>query len=202
MGVIPTADVYEVTREDLVGRYIGETAPKTREVVMKAMGGILFIDEAYSLSQGGDNDFGSEAINTLVPLLENEKGKFVCIAAGYAREMEDFLDRNSGLKSRFDERIYFDDYNGDDMFRIFQSMVKKKGYFLDPGAEEAAKALFKQIYDTRDQNFGNARTVRKTFDKVKKIISKRVMLNRNLTREQLKTIITEDINNVNIKEVI
>lgn len=204
LGVIPTSDVYEVTREDLVGQYIGETAPKTREAVMKAMGGILFIDEAYSLSSGGGTwDYGGEAINTLVPLLENKKGQFVCIAAGYTKEMNEFLDKNSGLKSRFDESIQFDDYNADDMFHIFISMAKKKDYIIDAEAQEAAKILFQNIYASRDQNFGNARTVRKTFDKIIKNLSKRTLLaDENVPLEELMTIIKEDIINVNIKEVL
>ena len=202
LGVIPTSDVYEVTREDLVSQYVGDTAPKTREAVMKAMGGILFIDEAYSLCTGGSHDYGPEAINTLVPLLENKKGQFVCIAAGYTREMEEFLDQNSGLKSRFDERIYFDDYNADDMYRIFISMAKKQEYIIDAEAEAAAKELFEKIYANRDHNFGNARTVRKTLDKIVKNLSRRTALNFDATDEELMTITKEDINNVNIKEVL
>ncbi len=203
LGVIPTSEVYEVTREDLVGQYIGETAPKTRDAVMKAMGGILFIDEAYSLCTGGASDYGPEAINTLVPLLENKKGQFVCIAAGYTREMEEFLDKNSGLKSRFDERICFDDYNADDMYHIFLSMAKKQEYHADAEAEAAAKELFEKIYAFRDHNFGNARTVRKAFDKVVKNLSKRTLLaDENVSLEELMTITKEDINNVNIKEVL
>ncbi|MBO6026141.1 MAG: AAA family ATPase [Bacteroidales bacterium] len=202
LGVIPTSDVYEVTREDLVSQYIGDTAPKTRDAVMKAMGGILFIDEAYSLCTGGSHDYGPEAINTLVPLLENKKGQFVCIAAGYTREMEEFLDQNSGLKSRFDERIYFDDYNADDMYRIFISMAKKQEYIIEAEAEAAAKELFEKIYANRDHNFGNARTVRKTLDKIVKNLSRRMALNFDATDEELMTITKEDINNVNIKEVL
>ena len=202
LGVIPTSDVYEVTREDLVSQYIGDTAPKTRDAVMKAMGGILFIDEAYSLCTGGSHDYGPEAINTLVPLLENKKGQFVCIAAGYTREMEEFLDQNSGLKSRFDERIYFDDYNADDMYRIFISMAKKQEYIIEAEAEAAAKELFEKIYANRDHNFGNARTVRKTLDKIVKNLSRRMALNFDAIDEELMTITKEDINNVNIKEVL
>ena len=125
LGVISSPEVYEVAREDLVGRYIGETAPKTRDAVMKAMGAVLFIDEAYSLSTGGHSDYGSEAITTLVKMMEDYKGKFVCIAAGYTREMTQFLNMNSGLKSRFDETINFEDYNADELYRIFVSMAKK-----------------------------------------------------------------------------
>ena len=202
LGVIPTPDVYEVKREDLVDQYVGHTAPKTRDAVMNAMGGILFIDEAYSLSSGGPNDFGKEAIDTLVPLLEDKKGKFVCIAAGYTQDMENFLDQNRGLRSRFDERIYFDDYSAEELCLIFLSMAKKKEYIIDAEAQAAAQELFAKVYALRDESFGNARVARKIMDKVIKNLSRRTALNEDATDEELMTITKEDINNVNIEEVL
>ncbi len=203
LGVIPTSEVHEVKREDLVAEYVGQTAPKTKEAVMKAMGGILFIDEAYSLVSGGFNDFGKEAIDTLVPLLEDKKGKFVCIAAGYTQDMERFLDKNHGLRSRFDERIYFDDYNADELYRIFLSMARKKDYIIDAEAQTTAKELFERVYALRDENFGNARVVRKIMDKAIRNLSRRTLLNiEAFDEEQLMTITKEDIVNVNIEEVL
>jgi len=202
LGVIGSPEVYEVAREDLVGRYIGETAPKTRETVMKAMGAVLFIDEAYSLSTGGPSDYGSEAITTLVKMLEDYKGKFVCIAAGYTREMTQFLNMNSGLKSRFDETIIFEDYNADELYRIFVSMAKKKEYFVEDEALVAAKELFERIFATRDQNFGNARTVRRALDRAIKNLSKRTAFEDDLTDEELMTLKAEDINMIKLEDVL
>lgn len=202
LGVISSPEVYEVAREDLVGRYIGETAPKTRDAVMKAMGAVLFIDEAYSLSTGGHSDYGSEAITTLVKMMEDYKGKFVCIAAGYTREMTQFLNMNSGLKSRFDETINFEDYNADELYRIFVSMAKKKEYILEDEAHVAAKALFEKIYATRDQNFGNARTVRRALDRAIKYLSKRTAFEDDLTDEELMTLKAEDINAIKLEDVL
>lgn len=202
LGVISSPEVYEVAREDLVGRYIGETAPKTRDAVMKAMGAVLFIDEAYSLSTGGHSDYGPEAITTLVKMMEDYKGKFVCIAAGYTREMTQFLNMNSGLKSRFDETINFEDYNADELYRIFVSMAKKKEYILEDEAHVAAKALFEKIYVTRDQNFGNARTVRRALDRAIKYLSKRTAFEDDLTDEELMTLKAEDINAIKLEDVL
>ena len=202
LGVIPTAEVHEVKREDLVDQFVGHTAPRTRDAVMNALGGILFVDEAYTLSSGGFSDFGKEAIDTLVPLLENYKGKFVCIAAGYTQEMEDFLDQNKGLRSRFDERIYFDDYTAEELYQIFVLMVKERDYILEDEAFPAAKVLFEKIYDYRDEYFGNARTARKTLDKVVKNMSRRLRGHDDASEEELMTITKEDINNVKIEEVL
>lgn len=202
LGVIPTADVYEVGREDLVSQYVGQTAPKTKEMVMKAMGGVLFIDEAYSLCTGGAGDYGPECINTLVPLLENYKGKFVCIAAGYTREMNEFLNQNSGLKSRFDETINFEDYGVDDLEKIFISMATNKEYIIADDAVAAIHDLFVRVYDARDKNFGNARTVRKALDKAIKNLSKRTAFDDNLDDDALMTFTADDINNIKIKEIM
>ena len=202
LGVISSPHVYEVTREDLVSRYLGETAPKTRETVMKAMGAVLFIDEAYSLSNGGPHDYGSEAINTLTPLLENHKGKFVCIAAGYTRDMMQFLAQNKGLASRFDEKIYFDDYTPEELYRIFVSMATKKEFHLDDEALAAVRDLLGRAYARRDESFGNARTVRKILDRAVKNLSGRVAYDDSVTDEDLQTIKAEDINSINLEDVI
>ena len=202
LGVINSPMVYEVTREDLVSRYLGETAPKTREAVMKAMGAVLFIDEAYSLSNGGPHDYGTEAINTLTPLLENQKGKFVCIAAGYTRDMIQFLNQNKGLKSRFDETIYFEDYTVDELHQIFVNMAMKKEFHLDDEALAAAQRLFEEAYAARDENFGNARTVRKTLDRAIKNLSSRTAYDDTLTEDDLMTIKAEDIENINLEDIL
>ena len=202
LGVISSPQVYEVTREDLVSRYLGETAHLTQETVMKAMGAVLFIDEAYSLSNGGPHDYGSEAINTLTPLLENQKGKFVCIAAGYTRDMMKFLAQNKGLASRFDEKIYFEDYTPDELFQIFVSMATKKEFLLDDEALAAVRALLEKAYARRDESFGNARTVRKALDRAIKNLSSRTAYDDSVTEEELMTIKAEDINTIELEDIL
>ena len=202
LGVISSPQVYEVTREDLVSRYLGETAHLTRETVMKAMGAVLFIDEAYSLNSGGPHDYGSEAINTLTPLLENYKGKFVCIAAGYTRDMIEFLNMNRGLRSRFDETIYFDDYNVDELLQIFLSMATKKEFRLDDKAIAAARSLFEKAYAQRDENFGNARTVRMALDRAIKNLSSRTAYDDTLSEEVLMTLTADDIKTIKLEDIL
>lgn len=202
LGVIASPVVYEVTREDLVGRYLGETAPKTHDAVMKAMGAVLFIDEAYSLNSHSMSDYGPEAVATLMKMLEDYKGKFVCIAAGYTREMGQFLNMNSGLKSRFDETITFEDYNAEELFQIFVSMAKKKEFMLEDEALAAAKDLFERIYASRDENFGNARTVRKALDRAIKNLSNRTAFEDDLSDEELMTLKAEDINKIKLEDIL
>lgn len=202
LGVISSPEVYEVKREDLVGRCLGDTAPMTKSAVMRAMGAVLFIDEAYSLNSNTQQDYGREAINTLTPLLEDYKGKFVCIAAGYTRDMLQFLKQNKGLASRFDEKIYFEDYTVDELFRIFVSMATKKDFHIDDEALEAAKDLFGQAYARRDENFGNARTVRKTLDRAIKNLSTRTAFDDTLSDEELMTITVEDIKKIRLEEIL
>lgn len=172
LGVISRPDVIEVSSADLVARFVGQTAPKTREVVDRAMGGILFIDEAYSLTQGNDG-FGKECVTELLKLLEDRKGRFVCIAAGYTREMGRFLDSNSGLKSRFTKTITFEDYNPEELMDIFRLYCRKEGYSIEPEAETILKDRFIDMYDNRAFDFGNGRDVRNMFGKVKSAVAGR-----------------------------
>ncbi len=193
MRLIPRPDVTEVLRDDLVAGCVGQTAPKTRNVVMDAMGGVLFIDEAYSLCIGRDDSFGQECINTLVPLLEKYKGKFVCIAAGYSREMQDFLDANSGMKSRFRNRIEFEDYNPGQMLEIFEGMCRKQELILPDESREAVKRKLQEIYNRRDWDFANAREVRNLMDEVKNNMAMRQLLDDCSDLQELKTIKPEDV---------
>lgn len=174
LGVLPRADVIEVSRSDLVSIYSGQTAPKTREVVNRAMGAVLFIDEAYSLIQGPQDNFGNECVTELLKLLEDRKGKFVCIAAGYTREMQQFLDSNSGLKSRFNKSVVFEDYDAEELMDIFLLNCSKQGYSLEPEAEGIMREKFIELYGNRSYDFGNAREVRNIFRNVRSAVSKRV----------------------------
>jgi SpoVK/Ycf46/Vps4 family AAA+-type ATPase len=206
LGVIRRPEVIEVSRKDMVSVYQGGTAEKTNEVVMRAVrnGCILFIDEAYSLCTNENDTYGQEAINTLTPLLLNYKGKFVCIAAGYTREMNYFLDQNSGLSSRFNETITFEDYNADDLFHIFMSMAQHhpKHPIISDEALLSVKHLMARAYAARTANFGNARTVQNTLEKAMKNRDRRTLFANDLNKEQRKTIIADDINKIKLEEIM
>jgi len=206
LGVIRRPEVIEVSRKDMVSVYQGGTAEKTNEVVMRAVrnGCILFIDEAYSLCTNENDTYGQEAINTLTPLLLNYKGKFVCIAAGYTREMNYFLDQNSGLSSRFNETITFEDYNADDLFHIFMSMAQHhpKHPIISDEALLSVKHLMARAYAARTANFGNARTVQNTLEKAMKNRDRRTLFANDLNKEQRKTIIADDIIKIKLEEIM
>ena len=184
LGVLPNGQFVEVRRESLVGEYIGQTAPKTMRAVESAMGGVLFIDEAYMLgtgsssssSSGGKADFGSEAIDTLLGPLENQKGDFVCIAAGYTKEMmERFVPANPGIDRRFDKKITFHDYTAPQLHDIFMGMLKKQGYTLSDEAAHRLPQFFQSMYNRRTANFGNAGVVRNTLQDAIDNYSKRII---------------------------
>lgn len=174
MGLLPTNNLISVAREDLVAGYVGQTAPKTKQVVQSALGGVLFIDEAYSLVQGPNDSFGMEALNTLLPLLLTYKNKFVCIVAGYTSNMTEFLRNNPGLSSRFTKQINFEDYNPEELTEIFSNKVRKEQFTLSSQASEASLEYFRKIYSERDEHFGNARSAENFFEKVKTAHSNRV----------------------------
>ncbi|MCF8242691.1 MAG: AAA family ATPase [Melioribacteraceae bacterium] len=164
LGLLPKGHLIEVDRSKLVASYSGQTSKKTNQLVDSAMGGLLFIDEAYTLSQGSGDSFGKEAIDTLLKRIEDDRGKFISIVAGYIKEMEDFLDTNPGLASRFPKRIHFDDYKPDELHEIFNSMMNGRGLKLSDDAEKLSLQMFTELYDSRDKNFGNGRTVRNIFE--------------------------------------
>ena len=193
MGALPSPTVVEVDKTKLVGRVMGDTEAITSHVIDTAMGGILFIDEAYQLADGG---YGSLALQTLVKRLEDDRGKFVCIAAGYTYEMEQFIAVNSGFESRFPERnrIIFEDYNPDELFRIFMIHARKGGYMLDPMAENAVRGKLTMLYSRRDRSFGNGRDARHLFDEVKSNLATRLAEEGGThTLEERKTIKMEDV---------
>ncbi len=167
LEVLPTGHLVEADRASLVGQFQGETAIKTNDLVDRALGGILFIDEAYNLIQGDNDAFGKEAINTLLKRLEDDKGKFICIVAGYSKEMFDFIDANPGLKSRFNRTIEFKDYQPHHMVQIFSKLLEGDRMQLDAPAEENLPAFFERMYAVRDRNFGNAREVVKAYELAK-----------------------------------
>lgn len=161
LGILPKGHLVEADRQSLVGGYIGQTAIKTSAIIYKAMGGTLFIDEAYSLTKKSSaDDFGSEAIDTLIKQMEDDRGKFLVIAAGYTEEMNQFLSSNPGIKSRFSKVINFEDYSPDELFEIAERQIKLKNHIIDETVKEQLKKYFNKVYRNRDKNFGNARFIR------------------------------------------
>ena len=164
LGIIARGQLVEADRSKLVAGYSGQTAIKTNQLIDTAMGGVLFIDEAYTLKSNDSDSFGSEAIDTLLKRLEDDRGKFICIVAGYTDQMHDFIDSNPGLKSRFTQTIHFDDYTPDELTQIFLNLAKAKNFVVDQETEGAIHRQFEQLYLRRDKNFGNAREARRIFD--------------------------------------
>ena len=164
IGVLSKGQLVEVDRGGLVAGYVGQTALKTQEAIKSALGGVLFIDEAYSLSSGGENDFGREAIETLLKAMEDHRDDLIVIVAGYTGPMDCFINSNPGLQSRFNKYFYFEDYTGEQLMAIFDSMCKKNSYVLTDEARETAEKFFIELFENRDENFGNARDVRNLFE--------------------------------------
>ena len=164
LGIVSRGQLVEADRAKLVAGYSGQTAIKTNQLVDQALGGVLFIDEAYTLKSNDGDSFGAEAIDTLLKRLEDDRGKFICIVAGYTDQMHDFIDSNPGLKSRFTQTIHFDDYTPDELTQIFINLAKGKSFTIDEDTEAAIHREFEQLYLRRDKNFGNAREARRIFD--------------------------------------
>ena len=164
LGILERGHLVECDRQSLVGGYVGQTAIKTSELINKAMGGVLFIDEAYSLSDGGSNDFGREAIETLLKRMEDRRGEFIVIAAGYTQNMEKFMESNPGLKSRFDRVFQFRDYNADDLYTIALNQLRDHNITPEPKAADHLMKYIDFMYKTRDKYFGNGRAVRKVIE--------------------------------------
>lgn len=186
----------EVSSKDLVAEYVGQTAPKTMEVVQKAMGGVLFIDEAYSLASGHGqgNSYNEEAIATLIQAMENYRDEFVVIFAGYTKEMQDFLNSNSGIVSRIGYTLEFDDYTEDELVEIFKSMTSKAGFIVEDEAIEKVREVIKEYKDS--ENFGNARFIRNVYEK--SIIKHASNTKGKKRKSILKTITKDDISVENL----
>ncbi|GIQ62928.1 AAA family ATPase [Paenibacillus cisolokensis] len=165
MGVLSKGHLIEVERADLVGEYIGHTAQKTRDLVKKALGGVLFVDEAYSLARGGEKDFGKEAIDTLVKAMEDQRNQFILILAGYPAEIERFLLTNPGLPSRFPIQIDFPDYTIDQLIQIAEQMAKERDYYMLPQAVFKLRQHLMQEKSASLYAFSNARYVRNIIEK-------------------------------------
>ena len=195
LGVLSSGHLVECDRSALVGQYVGTTAPKVKAKVQEAMGGILFIDEAYALAKGGENDFGKEAIDTLVADIENYRKDLMVIIAGYNDDMEVFLEQNQGLRSRFPNEILFEDYTPEELLSIFKGNITARGLVMEPALDEVAFALIRR--HAAVPNFGNARGVRNLVDKLCEQRNVRIagMFRPGYTptKEDLQTIIRQDL---------
>ena len=194
IGILSENKVVEASRQDLVGEYVGHTAPKTQKVFEKALGGILFIDEAYSLFRTG-NDFGKEAVETLLKLMEDNREKLVVIIAGYPKEMEELLISNPGLKSRFSKFLHFEDYSKEELLKIFLKMVKDYHNVLSSGANYKIEHLIDTNYDSGIFT-ANARAIRNLFEDATKRQSLRLSKMENPTQEDITTFIDKDLPNI------
>jgi SpoVK/Ycf46/Vps4 family AAA+-type ATPase len=195
IGLIKKAKVVEVSRKDLVEMYIGQTAKKVEKIFNSALGGVLFIDEAYSLyKKDNDKDFGNEAIDTLMKLMEDKKDEIVIIVAGYTIQMKEFLNSNPGLSSRFSTHIYFEDYTKDELLEIIIKMCNDLGHMFSKGAIYKLETIIEDGYE-KGKFTSNARSIRNLFDVIQKNQSKRLAENSELTKEILSTFIDKDIPN-------
>ena len=195
LGILERGHIVETDRSGLVAGFIGQTALKTQAVIDKAIGGVLFIDEAYALSQGGETDFGKEAIETLLKQMEDKRGKFIVVTAGYTDNMNQFLEMNPGLKSRFDRVIHFDDYNADELMQIARTMLRHESLTAEDAADNHLKNYLAYLHQKRDKFFGNARSVRKIIEVAVKNQNLRMasLPKDERTTEQLQTLTFDDV---------
>ncbi|NLI94008.1 MAG: AAA family ATPase [Peptococcaceae bacterium] len=197
LGVLQKGHIIECERADLVGEYIGHTANKTRDMVNKALGGVLFIDEAYSLARGGEKDFGKEAIDVLVKAMEDHKSNLILILAGYRIEMDHFIQANPGLRSRFPIHINFPDYSVEELIQIGELMLVKKQYELTPQAKVAFRNMLQNMNLVHPYS-GNARMVRNIVEKTIRKQAVRLYQQSNPSREELISITETDLCNDDI----
>lgn len=193
IGVLQKGHLVEVERADLVGEYIGHTAQKTRDQVKRALGGILFIDEAYSLARGGERDFGKESIDALVKTMEDHKENLILILAGYRDEMERFIQSNPGVRSRFPIQIDFPDYTVHELMQIADLMLSQRQYCLSSEARlELQRILEKQVREGMGHN-GNARLVRNLIERGIRRQAVRLISQKEIRREDLVLIRRQDL---------
>lgn len=194
LGILSKGQLIEVDRSGLVGGYVGQTAIKTQGVIQQALGGVLFIDEAYTLARGNDsNDYGQEAIDMILKAMEDYRDDLVVIVAGYPDLMERFVNSNPGLKSRFNKYIYFEDYTPEELLEIFDSMCKKAGLIATETARDLVLKHFEKEYANRDETFANGREVRNFFEKAVVNQANRLALELNTDDEDVSTLTDEDV---------
>ena len=192
LGILSKGTLVEVDRSGLVAGYVGQTALKTKKVIEKALGGVLFIDEAYALNGGGENDFGQEAIDTVLKAMEDHREDLVVIVAGYTELMEDFIHSNPGLESRFNRFLLFEDYSLGEMMGIFRMRCEKGQYTLDADAEEAVRQFITEE-NTHPETFGNARGVRNLYERILVQQANRLAGLETVTKDDLVRLTAEDV---------
>ncbi|MBQ8950984.1 MAG: AAA family ATPase [Eubacterium sp.] len=194
IGVLSKGHFVEVDRSALVAEYIGQTAIKTQKKIKEAMGGVLFIDEAYTLSKpDSKNDFGQEAIDTILKEMEDNRDDFVVIVAGYPEPMKTFINSNPGLQSRFNKYIEFPDYSLDEMMQIFDRICNQYDYIVGDEVKDKMNSIIEGIISHKDETFANARTVRNLFEKI--IINQANRLaDVDVSDEEMRTITVDDLN--------
>lgn len=195
LGILKKGHLVETDRSGLVGEYVGQTAPKTNAKVDEALDGVLFIDEAYSLVAGG-NDYGAEAIATLLKRMEDNRDRLVVILAGYTEEIREFIESNPGLQSRFNRYIHFNDYSAEELMDVFKYNLKKSRYKIKRDAFELLQETILRAVSMKDKNFGNARYVRNLFEKVIQMQANRLAKKSSIFSEELSLITKEDILNL------
>lgn len=178
----------------MVGQFVGQTAPRTNEVIDSALNGVLFIDEAYTLNPpGSSNDFGSEAIATLLKRMEDDRNRLIVVVAGYQNDMENFIKSNAGLQSRFNRYLNFEDYDPEELHHIFVGFCNSNNYRISEDASGLLKEFLDQIYIARDIRFGNGRTVRNIFEKVVEAQANRISILESINNDALVMIEKEDV---------
>lgn len=193
LGVLQYGHLVETDRSGLIGEYVGQTGPKVKHMVDSAMGGVLFIDEAYALMDTKGGGYGDEAIATLLKLMEDKRDSLVVIVAGYSNEMKRFIDANPGLQSRFTRYIDFPDYSSDELFDIFLLSVRKYDYRLTDDAQQYLRGCLNQVIANKSKNFGNGRYVRNLFESCTTNQANRLATKVDLTDEDLQTLTKEDV---------
>ena len=193
MGILSKGHLVEVDRSGLVAGYVGQTALKTQEIIKNSLGGILFIDEAYTLARSDNgNDYGQEAIDTILKAMEDNRDDFIVIVAGYPQLMIQFIDSNPGLRSRFNKYIQFEDYSAEELIDIFKLMCKKSDIECTDEAIKYVEQLFKDLVTKKEENFANAREARNLLETAITNQANRLCLLSNPSAEDLKTLTIDD----------
>ncbi len=194
LGFLSVGQMYETDREGLIAGYVGQTAIKTDKVVDESIGGVLFVDEAYSLNQNAmQSDYGAEAVNTILKRMEDNRDDLAVVVAGYTEPMQLFIESNPGLRSRFNRYFHFDHFKPEQLYAIFEASCKKLDFVLTEDAIDKLKETFELLYEKRDDGFGNARVVRNLFEKCIQNQANRVIQIKSITKDVLRGLTEEDI---------
>ena len=202
LGILEKGNLVECDRQSLIGGYIGQTAIKTGDIIDKAMGGVLFIDEAYSLTEGGNSDYGKEAIEIILKRMEDYRGQFIVIAAGYTDNMTRFIESNPGLKSRFDKVFEFEDFDGELLLDIALNQLSDAGFTISDTVKKSLASLINRMYESKDQYFGNGRSIRKIVEAAIRTQHLRMseLAPVKRTAKSIKSLTIDDITNITFED--